>query len=488
MQFNSLEFLVFFAVLCILYFRLPERFRWMLLLGGSYVFYISWESNYAILLALLTLFNYYAAIFLDKAETVRRRKAILVLTIVANAGTLFCFKYLNFFAGSIRGVFQYYNVAASIPAFNIFLPVGISFYAFKIMNYIIDVYRGKIKPEKKLGIFALFVSFFPQLIAGPIDRATQLLPQFSAKHDFDYQRVTDGLKLMLWGFFQKLVIADNLSVLVDRVFNNPHQYEGLSLMLAAVFFTLQIYCDFSGYSDIAIGAAQVLGYTSMNNFERPYFSQSIPEFWRRWHISLSSWFRDYLYIPLGGNRVAVPRLYINLFIVFLVSGLWHGANWTFVAWGALHGFLCITSVAGAGLRKKLVIATGLDKVPALHKAIRVLLTFSLVCFAWIFFRANTISDAVYIVSHLFTGLSVESGKGSISSVFTLISLHRFEFIVGTASVIIMEMIHFMQRKGSVRQMMRGKPIWERWALYYCLVAAILLLGNFGSRQFIYFQF
>ncbi len=488
MLFNSLEFLVFFAVVSALYFLLPERFRWMLLLAASYKFYMSWETSYAILLALLTLVNYYAAIFLDKARTDGGRKAILALTIVLDGGALFSFKYFNFFAGSVGAVFRHSDINVAMPVFALLLPVGISFFTFKVMNYIIDVYRGTIKPERKIGVFALFVSFFPQLIAGPIDRASRLLPQLSAGHDFDYERVTNGLKLMLWGFFQKIVIADNLSVLVDQVFNNPYRYEGLSLTLAAVFFTFQIYCDFSGYSDIAIGIAQVFGYTSMNNFERPYFSRSIPEFWRRWHISLSSWFRDYLYIPLGGKRVALPRWYLNLFIVFLVSGLWHGANWTFVVWGALHGLFCILSVATGGLRKKMATASGLEKIPVFHTAIQVMITFCLVSLAWVFFRAHTISDAVYIVSHLFTGWADSTGRGGVTALFGLINAYRFEFMVGAASVIIMEMIHFMQRKGSVREMLKGKPIWERWVLYYCLIAAILLLGGSGSKQFIYFQF
>jgi alginate O-acetyltransferase complex protein AlgI len=488
MLFNSLEFLIFFAIVCILYFSLPDRFRWMLLLVGSYAFYISWEADYAILLAGLTLFNYSAALLLDRTTASGRKKVVLALTLLSNVGVLFWLKYLNFFAGSAKNIFHHYNIAVTVPVFSVILPVGISFYTFKIMNYIIDVYRGAIQPEKKLGIFALFVSFFPQLIAGPIDRATSLLPQFHGSHDFDYQRVTSGLKLMLWGFFQKLVIADNLSVIVDRVFNHPRQHEGLSLLLASILFTFQIYCDFSGYSDIAIGAARVFGFTSMNNFERPYFSGSIPEFWRRWHISLSSWFRDYLYIPLGGNRVAVPRWYLNLFIVFIVSGLWHGANWTFIVWGALHGFLCILSAATGNLRKRLTAAVGLGRTPALHQVMRVVMTFLLVSLAWIFFRANTISDALYVVSHLFTGWFDLSGKGGIPSVYALISSCRFEFIVGSLSVVIMEIVHFMQQKRSVRQMVQTKPIWQRWALYYCLVAAILLLGNLGSKQFIYFQF
>ncbi|MBA4419207.1 MAG: membrane-bound O-acyltransferase family protein [Syntrophus sp. (in: bacteria)] len=488
MLFNSLAFLFFFFIISTLYFTMPERFQWKLLLIGSYIFYISWEPGYAILLALLTLFNYYLVLYLGKSRGAGRKRALL-LGIVSNAGLLFWFKYLNFFIDSLKGALSHYTLALAFksPAVSILLPVGISFYTFKILNYIIDVYRGHMEPERKLGLFALYVSFFPQLIAGPIDRAAKLLPQFHEKHGFDYQRVTGGLKLMMWGFFQKLVIADNLSVIVDRVYNNPLQYEGLCLVLATVLFTFQIYCDFSGYSDIAIGIARVFGYQSMINFDRPYFSASIPEFWRRWHISLSSWFRDYLYIPLGGNRVPVPQWYANLLIVFIISGLWHGASWTFIAWGCLHGCFCIASALTSGLRNTTTTALGLNKIPQVHQGLKIMVTFCLVSLAWIFFRANTISDAFYIFSRLFTGWGL-SGKGGLSTLFSLISSYRFEFFVGIISVAVMELIHLLQGRGSIGQMLAQRPAYLRWTLYYGALAAILLLGNFGSRQFIYFQF
>jgi D-alanyl-lipoteichoic acid acyltransferase DltB (MBOAT superfamily) len=326
------------------------------------------------------------------------------------------------------------------------------------------------------------VAFFPQLIAGPIDRATKLLSQFHERHDFDYHRVTDGLKLMLWGFFQKVVIADTLATLVDPIYNDPVHYQGIHFAIATVFFAFQIYCDFSGYSDIAIGAAQVFGYTSINNFERPYFSKSIPEFWRRWHISLSTWFRDYLYVPLGGNRVSLSRLYFNILIVFLVSGLWHGSNWTFVVWGGVHGFYYIMSVITQSARTKLIRIIGLHKTPIVHKYLKAAITFFLVSFAWIFFRANSISDALFIVSHIFTGW--EQGFGALSP-FTQ---SKFEFIIGVASTLFMVFGHLLQRRGSVREMLSQKPLVVRWALYYGIILLILLLGNFGSKQFIYFQF
>jgi alginate O-acetyltransferase complex protein AlgI len=482
MLFTSTSFLIFFVAVGFLYFALPLRLRPWALLAASYYFYVTYEPRYVILLFALTLFNYFMGIRIGKTIDQGKRKRILFVSLLSNLATLFCFKYLNLFAGSFNALLIYLNVGYQAPGLTFLLPVGISFYTFRIMNYSIDVYRNKLAPEQRIGVFALYVSFFPQLVAGPIDRAAKLLPQLHQDHGFDYQRVTDGLRLMLWGFFQKVVIADTLATLVDPVFNNPVGYQGAELTLAALLFTFQIYCDFSGYSDIAIGAAQVFGYTSMNNFDRPYFSKSIPEFWRRWHISLSTWFRDYLYIPLGGNRTTLPRWYLNLFLVFLISGLWHGSNWTFVVWGALHGCFYICSIVSQGIRDRLTAITGLDRIPAFQKFLRVLITFLLVTLAWIFFRANTISDAFYIVSHLFTGW------GSSPRVIFSFTVAPFELLVATGSIMILEIVHLIQRRGSIREMLTHKPLWVRWALYYGAITAILLCGNFGSKQFIYFQF
>ena len=338
MVFNSVKFLFFFVIVITIYFSIPHRFRWIWLLGASYYFYMSWKPLYIFLIVITTLITYYAAIRMGQTDLRSRRKKFLFFSLLSNLGLLFVFKYYNFFNDSLRTLFQEYHLFYRIPSFDLILPLGISFYIFKSLSYTIDVYRGDKAPERHLGFFALYVSFFPQLLAGPIERATRFLPQLYEKFDFDYPRVTKGLKLMLWGLFQKMVIADNLATLVDSVYNDPSHHQGISLILATFFFAFQIYCDFSGYSDIAIGAAQVLGIKTMDNFNRPYFSKSIPEFWRRWHISLSTWFRDYFYIPLGGNRVSIPRWYFNLFFVMLICGFWHGANWTFIVWGGLHGF------------------------------------------------------------------------------------------------------------------------------------------------------
>jgi D-alanyl-lipoteichoic acid acyltransferase DltB (MBOAT superfamily) len=367
-----------------------------------------------------------------------------------------------------------------IPEFRIILPIGISFYTFQTLSYTIDVYRGKKEAERHLGVFALYVAFFPQLVAGPIERSTRLLPQFFRKYYFDYRRVTDGLQLMLWGFFKKLVIADRLAVYVNQVYNNPADYHGVPLILATYFFTFQIYCDFSGYSDIAIGAAQVMGYNLMENFKRPYFSKSITEFWRRWHISLSSWFRDYLYIPLGGNRVHKWRWYYNIIAVFLLSGLWHGANWTFVVWGGLHGFYILFSLWTDNLRNKISSFLHTSRFPTIQKLFKVFITFHLVVFAWIFFRANSISDAFLILANI---TRIDSWQCSISG-----ALNKIELIVAFLSILLLGVIHLIQAHTSVRTYLNGKPIWFRWACYYVIVFFITLFGKFEEQQFIYFQF
>jgi D-alanyl-lipoteichoic acid acyltransferase DltB (MBOAT superfamily) len=424
---------------------------------------------------------------MGKIELKSKRKTILILSLFFNLGLLFLFKYFNFFSNSLGDIFRHFSLIHKIPSLNLLLPVGISFYIFKSISYLIDVYRGDKTFEKHIGHFALYVSFFPQLLAGPIERATRFLPQLYERFDFDYQRVVKGLKWMFWGFFQKMVIADNLAPLVDSVYNDPTHYHGISLILATFFFAFQIYCDFSGYSDIAIGAAQVMGYGTMENFNRPYFSKSIAEFWRRWHISLSTWFRDYLYIPMGGNRVSVPRWYLNLFVVMLICGFWHGANWTFLAWGGLHGFYLIFSILTRSVRAHLVRMIGLERVPKLHSFLKVLITFSSVCFAWIFFRANTVSDALDIISNVVMGWEKAFAVETLENIPFWGPL-KFELVVSFISIGILLSVHLMEQRGNIIDRFSEKPAWIRWPVYYSLLLAILLFGNFGARQFIYFQF
>jgi D-alanyl-lipoteichoic acid acyltransferase DltB (MBOAT superfamily) len=471
----------------VIYFAIPYRFRWALLLAASYYFYMTTKPGFVVFILLSTFSTYYAGIQMGKAESKSKRKKFLLLSLLFNLGLLFLLKYYNFFKYSFEVLFAHFYIVYKFPAFDVLLPIGISFYTFKSLSYAIDVYRGDKPPERHLGFFALYVAFFPQLLAGPIERATRFLPQLYERFDFDYQRVVKGLRLILWGFFQKMVIADNLATLVDSVYKHPTDSQGLPLLVGTFFFAFQIYCDFSGYSDIAIGAAQVMGFKTMENFNHPYFSKSIAEFWRRWHISLSSWFRDYLYIPMGGNRVSVPRWYLNLFVVMLICGFWHGANYTFLVWGGLHGFYLIFSILTRSVRDHLARMIGLDRVPKLHSYLKILITFSLVCFAWIFFRADMISDAFNIISNLF------SGWGRAFTVETLGKIPiwgplKFESVVSLISIGILLSVHVMEERGNIIDRFSEKPVWIRWPVYYFLLLAILLFGNFGAKQFIYFQF
>jgi D-alanyl-lipoteichoic acid acyltransferase DltB (MBOAT superfamily) len=452
-----------------------------------------WKAEYVLLILISTAVDYIAALKMSQAKTQSKRKMFLILSLFVNIGLLFGFKYFNFFSESLTNVFNQFNIFYNVPTFKVLLPVGISFYTFQTLSYTIDVYRKKRDPETHLGIFALYVAFFPQLVAGPIERSTRLLPQLIKKYTFKYERVTDGLKLMLWGFFKKIVIADRVAVIVNQVYNNPHDATGLPLLIGTYLFAFQIYCDFSGYSDIAIGAAKIFGIDLMQNFRRPYFAKSIREFWQRWHISLSSWFRDYLYLSLGGNRNSHWRWYYNIMIVFLISGLWHGANWTFIVWGALHGFYYLVSFWTKNIRKKLVERTFINRYPLLLKIIRVIFIFHIVLLGWIFFRANSLSDAIYIVTHLFTGLTevienisnVGFGPGIFNYGF---DLSIKEMVIGLVSIMILGIHHLLQRKGSVIDQLKLKPIWIRWMVYYGLLIGILFFGYLEPNEFIYFQF
>ncbi|ERJ93747.1 alginate O-acetyltransferase AlgI family protein, partial [Treponema lecithinolyticum ATCC 700332] len=349
MLFHSIKFFIFFPIVTILYlfFVRVIKKNWLnqlLLLAASLYFYACWNPKY-LLLILSSVFITWASGILMTDKPQRYKKIVLFMSLLSNLGILFFFKYYNFFANTINILYTKLHIHTQIPAFNVLLPVGISFYTFQALGYSIDVYRGAVKPEKNIITYALFVTFFPQLVAGPIERTGHLLPQFKSNHDFDYTRVTDGLKLALWGMFKKIVIADQLAVYVDKVYSSPTEYQSIALILATVFFAFQILCDFSGYSDIAIGCAKILGFSLNKNFDSPYLARNIADFWKRWHISLSTWFRDYLYIPLGGNRCFCIRHYFNLLITFILSGLWHGASITFIFWGLIHGlFLVIGNI------------------------------------------------------------------------------------------------------------------------------------------------
>jgi len=439
---------------------------------------------YILIIGFTIVIDYFAGIFIENAEG-SRRKLFLIVSLIANIGVLAIFKYYNFFNHNLEFLLNGMGLSNPIPYLSILLPIGLSFHTFQAMSYTIEVYRGHQKAERHFGIYSLYIMFYPQLVAGPIERPQNLLHQFREKHDFDYDRVTSGLKLMAWGLFKKVVIADRLAKAVDVVYNNPQDHNSLSLIIATIFFTYQIYCDFSGYSDMAIGAARIMGFKLMTNFNNPYQSKSVHEFWKRWHISLSTWFRDYLYISLGGNRVTIPRWYLNLFIVFLVSGLWHGANWTFVIWGALHGFYLVFSLITKDFRGRINRLFHFDKVAFLS----VLSTFSLVAFAWIFFRANSVQSAFYIVEHMFTGLpDVANNLLHHQPVLDYMGLEKRSFILSLFLIVFLETIHFIQSKRSISEVLAQKSIYVRWAVYYVAILSIIFLGVFENRQFIYFQF
>ncbi len=481
MLFNSLEFLIFFPVVTLLYFALPHKFRWFHLLVASCIFYSFFIPYYILILFFTIIIDYFAGIWIEQSHG-KRRKWALIMSLVANIGVLAVFKYYNFFIENFNAVLYKINPDDLLPYWNIILPIGLSFHTFQAMSYTIEVYRGNQKAERHFGIYALYVMFYPQLVAGPIERPQNVIHQFYEKHEFDYERVISGLRLMLWGMFKKVVIADRLAKFVNLVYNNPNEYQGLPLIVATIFFTFQIYCDFSGYSDIALGSARVMGFNLMKNFDRPYLSKSVSEFWRRWHISLSTWFRDYLYIPLGGNRVSKPRQYFNRFFVFMVSGLWHGANWHYVIWGALHGFYLVIGQLTESFQKKITgVKTSFSRASIPQKILHGLITFVLVAFAWIFFRANTNADAIYIARNIF-----KSSSHSLDHVIYMIGKNDLYLII--ISFLIMEGVQWLQRGKNLSEWIDAKPRWQRWGAYYLILFMILCYGVYNNSQFIYFQF
>jgi alginate O-acetyltransferase complex protein AlgI len=489
MLFNSLEFIIFFPVVVVVYFLIGKAYRWVFLLAASYYFYMCWKPEYVILIVVSTLIDYFAGLQMGKRSEKRRKLPFLLLSLFSNLGLLFSFKYFNFFNETARAVFERFNLFYGVPAFDVLLPVGISFYTFQTLSYSIDVYRGNKSAEKHLGIFALYVSFFPQLVAGPIERSTRLLPQLNAVHEPEYDRMMDGAKLMAWGFFQKIVIADRVAILVNQVYGDVHNYGSAALLLATYFFAVQIYCDFAGYSNIAIGAAQILGIKLMKNFDRPYFSRSIAEFWSRWHVSLSTWFKDYLYIPLGGNRVSQLGRLFNLALVFVVSGLWHGANWTFIVWGGLHALYMIVAVLSRQLRDRLKQILRLNSKPTLTKTVGVILTFHLVCLSWVFFRANNLGDAWYVLKTIIGGISIRTLPDILAAGFSGgLGLRRLEMLLSILMVALLVGVELLQRKYRLRTVLASQPLVVRWIVYLGGIIAIFLFGSFQLQEFVYFQF
>jgi D-alanyl-lipoteichoic acid acyltransferase DltB (MBOAT superfamily) len=484
MLFNSLDFAVFLPIVFILYwfvFKNNLKSQNILILVASYFFYGWWDWRFLALIAFSTLVDYIVGVQLDKYKDRTIRKGLLGLSLIVNIGFLGFFKYYNFFLDNFITAFTFMGMPIQPNSLNIILPVGISFYTFQTISYSIDIYRKKLKATKDLVAFSAFVSFFPQLVAGPIERATNLLPQFFEKRKFDYTQATDGLRQVLWGLFKKVVIADNCAEIANTIFNNSSDYGGSTLVLGALFFTFQIYGDFSGYSDIAIGTSKLFGFSLMQNFAFPYFSRDIAEFWRRWHISLSTWFRDYLYIPLGGSKGSKGQQIRNIFIIFLVSGFWHGANWTFIVWGALNAIYFVPLLIFDKNRQHLGIVALDKKLPSFKEFFSILGTFGLTVFSWIFFRAENMSHALNYITGIFSKKLFEFPEfalfpGAITLLILIIGflLVEWQGRVGQYGISFMKSIP-------------SKP--RRWSIYLLIILVIDIFGNTSEEiEFIYFQF
>lgn len=494
MLFNSLEFLIFFPVVTLVYFLLPQRVRWLWLLAASYYFYMSWNPQYALLIAASTVATWLSALVMERVGgEVKKRRWALWSCIVFNLAILFFFKYYAFAAGNIEALGRLVGLELHVPAFDVLLPVGISFYTFQALGYVIDVYRGELPAERNLLRYALFISFFPQLVAGPIERSKNLMHQIHEPHDFDPKRVRDGLLLMGWGFFEKLVLADRIALLVTKVYDNPAAHTGVEIVLATVLFAFQIYCDFGGYSDIAIGAARVMGFDLMKNFKHPYSAVTVSDFWRRWHISLTTWFRDYVYIPLGGSRCSKWKHYRNILITFTVSGLWHGAQWSFVAWGALNGLYQVIGSLTAPLRKKTEERLRIRPDSVLRRWWKRLVTFVLVDFAWLFFRASSFLTGVGMLRQTAANPGLAALRHPLAMITVdNLGMGRKDFAVLLAALAVLAVVDTLRQRVDLKAVLDRRNIVVRYAVYYVMIFTILIFGIYGpefnAASFIYFQF
>ncbi|MCM1044027.1 MAG: hypothetical protein NC417_00815 [Candidatus Gastranaerophilales bacterium] len=486
MLFNSMEFLIFFPIVTGVFLIIPRKCRYIWLLIASYYFYMSWNPKYAILIAVSTIITFISGLLLGGVEQKWMKQLVMVVSLISNLAILAIFKYADFVLQTLSDIAIHVGLSPIDRRLDLLLPVGISFYTFQALSYTIDVYRGDIRAEKNLLRYALFVSFFPQLVAGPIERSGSLLTQIQKIHElklWDFKRIRDGFLLIFWGLFQKLVIADRAALLVGHVYDHYLDYGFLELALASVLFAFQIYCDFGGYSNIACGAAQVMGISLMKNFRQPYLATSIKEFWRRWHISLTSWFTDYLYIPLGGNRKGLLRKYLHILIVFTVSGLWHGASWNFVAWGGIHAVYQIVGDMKAKLEQKMRKTAPMDSFS--RKLGKMILTFILVDIAWIFFAADDLRHAWHIfqqMSRIFQTTSIYA-----------IGLDRGNWFMLCFGIVVLMIVDLIHEKGkSVFVLIGQQTVWFRWILYLGLIWCIIMFGIYGigydTSQFIYFQF
>ncbi|QNL20602.1 MBOAT family protein [Hyphobacterium sp. CCMP332] len=481
MLFNSIDFAVFLPIVFGIYWLLRNKLQWqnLFVVIASYIFYGWWDWRFLSLIIFSTLVDYLVGLRLEMTSTKQKRKYLLILSLLTNLGLLGFFKYYNFFLDNFTRAFSFFGTEINGDSLNIVLPVGISFYTFQTLSYTIDIYRNNLKPTRDFLAFAAFVSFFPQLVAGPIERAVHLLPQFFKKRVFDYGLAVDGCRQILWGLFKKVVIADNCAYYVNMIFDNPESYSGSTLLLGAVLFAFQIYGDFSGYSDIAIGTARLFGFDLMKNFAFPYFSRDIAEFWRRWHISLSTWFRDYLYIPLGGSKGSKYMQIRNIMIIFVVSGFWHGANWTFIVWGALNALYFLPLMILGQNRKNLDTAGEGRFFPDIKTILSIGITFLITCLAWIFFRSESIAHAMDYYSHM---LSMD--------LFSIPFTKDFLFLkVLLLLILVFTMVEWQGRTNefAIQKMfgLKSRPL--RWLAYYAIVFAIILLAG-KQEEFIYFQF
>ena len=486
MVFNSVAFLIFYPIVLFLYFALPKKLSWVMLLLASYYFYISWNVELIYLIVFTTLISWVSAMLIEHTQKQGVKKLFLVLTLVTCLGVLFFYKYFNFLSDSVVSALKAFGIGANPFRLDLILPVGISFYTFQTLSYVIDVYRGDVKTERNFFFYALYVSFFPQLVAGPIERPNNLIPQLHVRHRPTWENTRNGLRKMLIGFFKKVVVADLLATYVNAVYNDAGNATGLGVLIATVLFAFQIYCDFSGYTDIAIGCAEIMGIRLMQNFNRPYISQSIQEFWRRWHISLSTWFKDYIYVPLGGSRCSKWKNMRNILIVFAVSGLWHGAAWTFVIWGTLHGLYQIIGKLLKPARARALEGLRISPDAKWLPAVRQVVTFALVCFAWLFFRANSMADAMVLIQKLFTdwGLSAVYFR----STFDHMGLTLTAALISCLSVYVMNRMDI----GQLRLDGEGNhavPVFRyAYVVWVIAIAWLLLLAGDGASSFIYFQF
>jgi alginate O-acetyltransferase complex protein AlgI len=487
MLFNSREFLVFFPAVASIFFLLPVRFRWLWLLLASYVFYMWKRPEDGLLIALITASSFIGSLLVSSARTEKARRRFLLSDIGFCLSLLAYYKYADFFIANLNGVLSHFGSIMNIPLPQNTLPIGLSFYTFMAISYSVDVYRRQETAERHVGIYALFLSFFPHLVAGPIMRSHELRPQFRQVQTFTSNAAAEGLRLILWGLFKKMVIADSLAGPVTAIYADPTPHTGLTLLLATVFFAVQIYCDFSGYCDIAMGAAKFLGFRLPVNFDRPYGSRSVSEFWRRWHITLGTWFRDYVYIPLGGRSDSRASHYANLMIVFLLSGLWHGANWTFILWGVLHGAFIIVERSTYELRSRIVATLNLST--EIHDHLGRVWTLSCVIFAWIFFRAQTLDHAIHVTSHIPDGLvtQITSVMGWTQAAQNM-SLSHGELAWLLALTIGVVAAHWSGRPGSEPRALDFSSRAVRHTSYCVLISLILFAGHTQEVQFIYFQF